>query len=100
MQTNMGVPDRAANFSRSIVPHREIRSYCYCAGAIAAIEKATQNMERVPIEARHAHKSYVLGLCTGLLRGAMIPQELYSAIVQQLQEQANTDHPSDDASRS
>ena len=64
------------------------------------IEKAMQDMERAPIEAQHAHSAYVLGLCTGLLRGAMIPQELYSAIVQRLQEQANTDHPSDDASRS
>ena len=32
------------------------------------IEKAMQDMERAPIEAQHAHRSYVLGLCTGLLR--------------------------------
>ena len=62
------------------------------------IEKAMQDMEHAPIEAQHAHRSYVLGLCTGLLRGAMIPQEMYSAIVQRLEEQANTDHPSDGSS--
>ena len=62
------------------------------------IEKAMQDMERAPIEAQHAHRSYILGLCTGLLRGAMIPQEMYAAIVQRLDQQANTGHVSDDES--